>query len=263
MVCAICGRMPLMMQSAPIKRAAATVLIRCCATNVSTVGTPVMSMMAISAPGVTISSSRLSMTVCVRALSSVPINGRARMPSHNRTTGVDNSSSSCCWRPMMSSRLFWTASTVYSPSLSSSNVAIHISCASLSGSLPIFCRNNVKSGSLKENTKVAVSDGVRPSVACERETSSSTVRLWSHAGAVMSANCPAATPARKAASKRREVSVSSALLIRPLRSAPDFSWDSIQSWSRACSFSASNWGMIVGYSSVMPPPLALYDAEIS
>ena len=38
MVCAICGRMPLMMQSAPISRAAATVLRRCCATSVSTVG---------------------------------------------------------------------------------------------------------------------------------------------------------------------------------------------------------------------------------
>ena len=51
-VCAICGRMPLMMQSAPISRAAEMVLIRCCATSVSTVGTPVMSMMAISAPEV-------------------------------------------------------------------------------------------------------------------------------------------------------------------------------------------------------------------
>ena len=49
MVCAICGRMPLMMQSAPIRRAAATVFSRCCAVSVSTVGTPVMSMIAISA----------------------------------------------------------------------------------------------------------------------------------------------------------------------------------------------------------------------
>src|SRR5262249_7564939 len=48
MVCAICGRMPETMHSAPIRRAAATVLRRCCATSVSTVGTPVMSMMAIS-----------------------------------------------------------------------------------------------------------------------------------------------------------------------------------------------------------------------
>src|SRR5690606_15676220 len=49
MVCAICGRMPLTMQSAPINRAAATVLSRCCAVSVSTVGTPVISMMAITA----------------------------------------------------------------------------------------------------------------------------------------------------------------------------------------------------------------------
>jgi len=50
MVWAICGRMPLMMQSAPMSRVAATVFIKCCATNVSTVGTPVMSMIAILAP---------------------------------------------------------------------------------------------------------------------------------------------------------------------------------------------------------------------
>ena len=76
MVWAICGRMPLMMQSAPISRAAATVFSRCWATSVSTVGTPVMSMMAMAAPVSTISWSRFSMTTCVRALSSVPISGR-------------------------------------------------------------------------------------------------------------------------------------------------------------------------------------------
>jgi hypothetical protein len=41
-------------QSAPIRRAADTVLMRCCATRVSTVITPVISMMAISAPNRTI-----------------------------------------------------------------------------------------------------------------------------------------------------------------------------------------------------------------
>ena len=51
-VCAICGRMPLMMQSAPISRAAATVFSRCWAVSVSTVGTPVMSMMAIESAAV-------------------------------------------------------------------------------------------------------------------------------------------------------------------------------------------------------------------
>jgi aspartate aminotransferase len=68
MVWAICGRMPLMMQSAPIRRAAAMVFIRCCATRVSTVGTPVMSMMAIAAPVSTIFCSRLSITTWVRAV---------------------------------------------------------------------------------------------------------------------------------------------------------------------------------------------------
>src|SRR4030095_1299792 len=49
-VWAICGRMPLIMQSAPMRRVAATVFMRCCATSVSTVGTPVMSMIAHLAP---------------------------------------------------------------------------------------------------------------------------------------------------------------------------------------------------------------------
>ena len=43
--------MPLMMQSAPIRRVAVTVFRRCCATSVSTVGTPVMSMMAMLRAG--------------------------------------------------------------------------------------------------------------------------------------------------------------------------------------------------------------------
>ena len=106
MVCAICGRIPLMMQSAPMSRAAATVLSRCWATRVSTVGTPVMSMIASGAPVSTMRWSRLSMTTWVRALSSVPISGRARMPSQSSTTGVDSSSSSCCCRAMIPSRLF-------------------------------------------------------------------------------------------------------------------------------------------------------------
>src|SRR5262249_21399079 len=60
MVCAIGGRMPLMMQSAPMSRAAATVFSRCWATSVSTVGTPVMSMIAIAAPVSTIRCRRFS-----------------------------------------------------------------------------------------------------------------------------------------------------------------------------------------------------------
>src|SRR5215213_8377073 len=106
-VCAIAGRMPLRMQSAPISRAAEIVLIRCCATSVSTVGTPVMSIIAISALEATICSNRLCMTICVRSLSSVPISGSAKIPSQSRTTGVDSSSSSSCWRMMTSSRRRW------------------------------------------------------------------------------------------------------------------------------------------------------------
>ena len=120
MVCAICGRMPLMMQSAPMSCAAATVLSRCCATSVSTVGTPVMSMTAMLEPVATSRSSRLSITTCVRSLSSVPISGSARMPSHSCTTGVDSSISSSCWRAMTDSRAFWKTSVVYKPSASSS-----------------------------------------------------------------------------------------------------------------------------------------------
>jgi len=96
-----------MMLSAPIRRMAVTVFIRCCATRVSTVGTPVMSMMASAEPVFTRRSSSVSMTICARLLSSVPITGTASTPSHSLITGVDSSSSSCCWRTMMSSRVFW------------------------------------------------------------------------------------------------------------------------------------------------------------
>ena len=93
-----------MMQSAPIRRAAATVLSRCWATSVSTVGTPVMSMIASAESVSMIFSSRLSITTCVRALSSVPISGSATTPCQSFTTGVESSISSSCWRWMISSR---------------------------------------------------------------------------------------------------------------------------------------------------------------
>ena len=112
MVCAICGRMPLMMQSAPIRRAAATVFSRCWATSVSTVGTPVMSMMAISRAGRDDLLQQVLHHDLGAALSSVPISGRARMPSHRCTTGVESSSSSCCWRLITSSRIFWKTSVM-------------------------------------------------------------------------------------------------------------------------------------------------------
>ena len=50
------------------------------------------------------------MTTCVRLLSSVPISGNARIPSHNVTTGVDSSSISCCCRAIRASRLRWNTS---------------------------------------------------------------------------------------------------------------------------------------------------------
>jgi len=85
-----------MMHSAPISRVAVTVLSRCCAVRVSTVGTPVMSMIAMSAPVSTIRWRRLSITVWVRLESRVPISGSARTPSQSFTTGVESSSISSC-----------------------------------------------------------------------------------------------------------------------------------------------------------------------
>ena len=46
------------------------------------------------------------MTICVRALSSVPMRGSASTLSHILTTGVDSSSSSCCWRLITASLAF-------------------------------------------------------------------------------------------------------------------------------------------------------------
>jgi len=55
------------------------------------------------------------MTPCVRALSSVPMIGRAKTPSQSFTTGVESSSMSSCWREITSSRDFWNASDVNMP----------------------------------------------------------------------------------------------------------------------------------------------------
>ena len=123
-----------MMQSAPISRAAATVFSRCCATSVSTVGTPVMSMIAIRRPVSTMRCSRLSITTWVRALSSVPISGSARMPSHSCTTGVDSSSISCCCRAMTSSRrLLVRPRSCRGRACRAACVAVQISSASARG----------------------------------------------------------------------------------------------------------------------------------
>src|SRR4029434_10462931 len=89
MVWAIWGRMPPMRQSAPMSRAAATVLSRCWATSVSTVGTPVMSMMAMLAPVSTMRVRSDSITSWVRSLSRVPMSGRTKIAFHALTTRVE------------------------------------------------------------------------------------------------------------------------------------------------------------------------------
>ena len=112
MVCAICGRMPLMMQSAPISRAAATVLIRCCATNVSTVGTPVMSMIAISAPVLDdLLEQVLHDDLGARAVERADQRqGEDALPQpHDRRGELEQL---LLLAAMISSRLFWKASTV-------------------------------------------------------------------------------------------------------------------------------------------------------
>jgi hypothetical protein len=92
-----------MVHSAPSRRAALTVFSRCCATSVSTVGTPVMSITAWSAPVATSVSSSFSMTSWVRAESRVPTSGTAMMPSQSRTTGVESSSIALAWSAMICS----------------------------------------------------------------------------------------------------------------------------------------------------------------
>src|SRR4029453_1492079 len=154
MVWAIWGRMPLMRQSAPMSRAAATVLSRCWATRVSTVGTPVMSMMAMLAPVSTMRVRSDSITSWVRSLSRVPMSGRARMPFQSSTTGVESSSMVRCWLRMTSSRPFWYISIVRSPSLSSSSVTVQSSVASAVAS-PLCSRwRRANSGSFSEKTNI-------------------------------------------------------------------------------------------------------------
>jgi len=72
--------------------------------------------------------------------------GRARMPSHSLTTGVDNSSSSCCWREMSSSRAVIKASVVTSASPSRSSVVVQTASKSLSWLLENSARNAEKIG---------------------------------------------------------------------------------------------------------------------
>ncbi len=156
------------MHSAPISRAAVIVFSRCCATSVSTVATPVMSMIATREFVATIACSSVSITTCVRALSSVPISGRATMPSHSVTTGVDSSSMSSCCRTITCSRPLMKLSVVIRPSLSTNVSAMETSSNSLSMSVPHRLRICAKSTGFNDRMNSAVSDGVKPSVARAR-----------------------------------------------------------------------------------------------
>ena len=156
-----------------------------------------MSMIAICDSVSTIFCSSDSMTIWVRAESRVPIIGRARMPSHNLTTGVDSSRSSVCWRPMTSSRDIWKVLIVCKPSLSSSSEATHVSWASLSASLPHSCLNASKIGRFREKIKVAVSSEENPASTRCRDRSSRNARTGCHPAAPMSsAPCARAVAAR-------------------------------------------------------------------
>ncbi len=103
-VCAIFGLMPEITHSAPISRTAAAVRSRCWATIVSTVETPVMSMIATSASRSRIACNRFSMTVWARKESSVPSSGTVTIRSQILTTGAETSVISDCWRSMIASR---------------------------------------------------------------------------------------------------------------------------------------------------------------
>src|SRR3569832_2482287 len=73
MVCAICERIPQKKHTTPNKQNADTNKSRSRATNKTTDGTPVISMMATSAPVSTMRCCKASVTIWVRALSNVPL----------------------------------------------------------------------------------------------------------------------------------------------------------------------------------------------
>ena len=178
MVCAICGRMPLMMQSAPIRRAAATVFSRCCATSVSTVGTPVMSIMAIGDAGLD-DALQQALHHDLRAGAVERADQRQR---EDAVPQLDDR------RRKLQQLLLLTIndalagllviSVVYSPSESRRTDALHVSSASAPASVTLF-RSCVKIGRFNEKTNIAVSPGVNPCIARESEmraSSSSTGR---------------------------------------------------------------------------------------
>ena len=158
-VWAIWGRMPEMMHSAPISRAATTVFSRCWATWVSTAGTPVMSMMAWAEPVSTSVWRSFSITTWVRAESKVPTNGTATIPSHSFTTGVDSSSISSAWRAMIWSRAWAYVSNVNSPKPSSSLEKAKKPAGATPPSMFFTCSSTA---SLSAKTDNAVSEGENP-----------------------------------------------------------------------------------------------------
>ncbi len=183
---------------------AVTVLSRCWATSVSTVGTPVMSMMASSEPVSTMRVSSASITSCVRLESSVPIMGTASTPSHSLTTGVDSSSSSCCWRWITSSRVRWYVVAVNWANLSTSVEAVQVASSAPFASVPNACRTPANSGFLSDSTKWLVSPALAPCAARDWDRAASAPR--SLAQAVSSKrfrSASAATPACRAAYSSR------------------------------------------------------------
>ena len=180
MVCAICGRMPLMMQSAPIRRAAATVFSRCCATSVSTVGTPVMSMMAISEPVSTMRcSSDLHHDLGARAVERADQRQRqdAVPQLHDRRRQLEH--------------LLLLAADDLLAALLERLDGVQAELVEQLGDRPgrvgqrgcVGCRRprrRANSGCLSEKTNVAVSLGLKPWMARDRETPSRNSRTGRH-----------------------------------------------------------------------------------
>ena len=162
MVCAICGRMPLMMQSAPISRAAATVFSRCCATSVSTVGTPVMSMIAISAPGLD-DPLEQGLHDDLRAGAVERADQRQREDAvpelHDRRRELEQLL--LLARDDLLAALLKDLGRVEAE-LVEQFVVLHSASASALGSLSSSSLSDLNNGCFSENTKVAVSDGVSP-----------------------------------------------------------------------------------------------------
>ena len=174
MVWAICGRMPEMMQSAPISRAATTVFRMCWATWVSTAGTPVMSMIAYGEPVSTRVWSSRSITTWARAESRVPTSGTATTPSQSLTTGVESSSSCSAWSAIRLSRAADVALEGEQAHLvdqrgEGDEVAQRVGAAAR----PPSAR---AAASLSAKTLIAVSVAEKPCRARPRDSSASTAR---------------------------------------------------------------------------------------